>query len=71
MTTMLAAGWFEALWFDTLVEVLREGDTDARIWYCPARHLRGGQPHKPIVDWRGDVAYCLYPDCGRTSADPH
>lgn len=32
-----------------------------RFWLCP-RHRQGS------VEWRGDVAHCLEPECGHTSA---
>ncbi|AUI56804.1 hypothetical protein [Amycolatopsis sp. BJA-103] len=41
---------------------------NARVsfWMCPDEEHRD----KGIVEWRGDVAHCLEPGCGRTSADP-
>ncbi len=36
----------------------------ARFWLC-SDHRKGS------VEWRGDVAYCLEPGCGKTSAADH
>jgi hypothetical protein len=36
------------------------------FWACPNEAHRD----KGIVDWRGDVAYCMEPGCGRNSAEP-
>lgn len=46
-------------------------DVRVRIWFCPDRaHAHPAQPLRPTVRWVGDVAHCLEPGCGRTSADP-
>ncbi len=52
-------------------------DRTAKIgyWICPleghsdSRLDNTGMPTQ-IVEWSGNVAYCLTPGCGRTSADP-
>lgn len=44
-----------------------------QFWTCPIRgHSRGTWTDQLVqtVAWDGDVARCLAPDCGRTSADP-
>lgn len=42
-----------------------------KFWQCPDRHPDRrddkGWPTQ-TVEWRGDVAYCLEPGCGKTSA---
>jgi hypothetical protein len=40
-----------------------------RIWFCPDRRGHSWPPDRvvPTVEWRGDVAHCLYPDYGLTS----
>lgn len=42
-----------------------------RFWTCPDGHSERAPdaPLRQTVEWRGDVAYCLEPGCGRTSAD--
>src|SRR5574343_133463 len=40
-------------------------DKRVLFWTCPQEH--DGIPGKPNVEWRGDVAYCLHPDCGQRS----
>jgi hypothetical protein len=37
-------------------------ETQFRFWTCPVE----GHTN---VEWRGDVAHCMTPECGRTSAD--
>lgn len=45
-------------------------DVRCRIWFCPVRRAHGTPPFgAATVEWRGDVAHCLHPGCGRTSAD--
>lgn len=42
-----------------------------QFWLCPVDHetrFHGGFPFQ-TVEWRGDVAYCLEPGCGKTSAE--
>lgn len=44
-----------------------------RFWHCPIPAHRNqrdenGWP-KLEVEWRGKIAHCLFPDCGRTSVD--
>lgn len=36
-----------------------------RFWVCPDEQHR----HTGIVEWRGDIAYCLEPGCGRNSGE--
>ena len=33
-----------------------------QFWMC-------SDPEHTMVEWRGDVAHCMTPECGRTSAD--
>lgn len=43
-----------------------------KFWQCPDRHPdRKDDKGYPVrsVEWRGDVAYCLEPGCGKTSAE--
>ena len=43
-----------------------------QFWMCPVDHeVRKGTNGFPLqtVEWRGDVAHCLEPGCGKTSAD--
>jgi hypothetical protein len=55
---------------------LREtlGRMRCQFWACPVDgHSWGtwaGRELVQTVKWRGDLAYCLAPGCGRTSADP-
>lgn len=55
--------WVEAL-----------GNARIQFWACPipAHEDRKDDKGRLVgtVEWRGDVAYCTAPDCGRTSADP-
>lgn len=58
--------------WDELLEAL--GDVRFQFWVCPvAGHSEGDWRTTalvPTVEWVGDVAHCLAPDCTRTSADP-
>lgn len=49
------------------------GDMRVRFWVCPIGEHRERSDDRggPIVtvEWRGDIAYCTAPECGRTSAD--
>lgn len=42
-----------------------------RFWVCPLGHSerKPDAPLRQTVEWRGDVAHCLEPGCGRTSAE--
>lgn len=42
--------------------------TPIRFWVCPVREHRD-RKRTVTVEWRGDVAYCTFPDCDRTSAN--
>lgn len=55
-------------WIDAIDEALASGRVTMQFWCCPIEHPP--TPGKPTVEWRGDTAHCLYPDCGRTSAAP-
>jgi hypothetical protein len=53
--------------FDALLEAL--GDVKIQLWFCPEPgHSDSKTPPRQTVDWRDDVAYCLEPGCGRSSA---
>lgn len=57
-------------WPEDLAEALN--NVTFRFWTCPAGcSNRHGDANRPVqtVEWRGKVAYCLHPGCGRTSAD--
>lgn len=43
------------------------------FWTCPVEGHSDGRRHaraRQTVEWRGNVAYCLAPDCERTSINP-
>lgn len=54
---------------DLLMEAL--GGLRVQAWFCPDDHSHGwpGCPG-PTVEWRDNVAHCLKPGCGKTSARP-
>lgn len=48
------------------------GDLPIQFWTCPVEgHSEGTWRTELVqtVEWRGNVAHCLAPNCGRTSAD--
>lgn len=50
-------------------EAITAGRVRMRFWVCPENtHRRPGEL-VVTVEWRGDVAHCTFPGCGRTSAD--
>ncbi len=50
------------------------GKMRCQFWVCQVEgHSEGAWSDAGLVqtvEWRGDLAYCLAPGCGRTSADP-
>lgn len=46
------------------------GNARVQFWMCPVAGHGEGPPLRETVRWIGDVAHCMEPGCGRTSADP-
>ncbi len=40
------------------------------FWICPVDAHRRPYQGVQTVEWRGNVAHCTFPGCGRTSTDP-
>lgn len=68
--SLLALKWDEELppeeqWPEELL------NARVRFWMCPVEHPKRNDDKGwplPTVEWRGDVAHCLDPGCGKTSA---
>lgn len=66
---------YESCQIDELDGLLNAfGNVRFQFWTCPIReHSERGAfgTGSPVVtvEWRGDVAYCTAPGCGRTSRD--
>lgn len=59
-------------WFEGFLAALDEANVRIQFWICPViGHSEGAWRTELVatVEWRGDVAYCLAPDCNRTSTD--
>lgn len=44
------------------------GKARIMFWMCPVEAHSLHQANTPIVEWRGNVAYCLFPGCGNHSS---
>lgn len=52
--------------------IVELGQYRIKFWVCSIKAHRirkDGELDLPTVEWRGDVAYCLTPGCGRSSVD--
>lgn len=58
-------------WMDDFLDALDRRKIKVQPWFCPIEHDWSDQPPGyQTVEWRGDVAYCMYPTCPQTSVPP-